>query len=96
MPPIDQGTKNMILIFQKNEITEHFIYEKLSGLEKSKHNQEVLKSISGDERRHYDIWKSFTGEEVKPNKLKIWWYVFIARIFGVTFGLQTFERCFDF
>lgn len=91
MVEIDEKTKNIVIGFQKNEITEHHIYEKLSGLEKSKHNQGVLKSISGDERRHYGIWKSFTREEVKPDKLKIWWYVFIARVFGVTFGLKLME-----
>jgi len=91
MQTIDQDTKNKVLTFQKNEITEHFIYEKLSGLEKSKHNQDILKSISNDELRHYGIWKQYTGEEVKPNKFKIWWYVLIARIFGVTFGLKLME-----
>lgn len=80
-----------VLSFQKNEITEHFIYQKLSALEKSSHNKEVLANISKDELRHYGIWKSYSGEEVKPNKFKIWWYVLIARIFGVTFGIKLME-----
>jgi len=91
MERIDPELKIKVLIFQKNEITEHFIYEKLSSFQKSKHNQEVLKSISDDELRHYGIWKLYTGEEVKPDKRKIWWYVFIAKVFGVTFGLKLME-----
>lgn len=84
-------TKNKILGFQKNEITEHFVYERLSRLEKSEQNAGVLARISKDELRHYDIWKGYTGEEVKPDKFKIWWYVIIARIFGVTFGVKLME-----
>jgi VIT1/CCC1 family predicted Fe2+/Mn2+ transporter len=88
---MDQATKNTILVFQKNEITEHFIYEKLSALEKSEHNRKVLKKISEDELRHYGIWTGYTKQDVRPDKFKIWWYVFIARVFGVTFGLKLME-----
>lgn len=88
---INQETKKILLVFQKNEITEHFIYEKLANLEKNSRNQKVLRQISSDEKRHYGIWKKFTGREVKPARLKIWWYVVIARIFGVTFGIKLME-----
>jgi VIT1/CCC1 family predicted Fe2+/Mn2+ transporter len=89
--PLDTATKSKVLSFQKNEITEHFIYKKLSSLEKSGHNREVLAGISDDELLHYNVWKEYSGEEVKPNKLKIWWYVFISRVFGVTFGVKLME-----
>lgn len=88
---LNETTKKLVLQFQKNEITEHFIYKKLSHLEKNEHNRNVLARISEDEFRHYNIWKNFTGEEVTPNKFKIWWYTFIARILGVTFGIKLME-----
>jgi VIT1/CCC1 family predicted Fe2+/Mn2+ transporter len=91
MRAVSEKTKALILGFQKNEITEHFIYERLSRLEKSKHNQRILKGISKDEKRHYNIWKKYSKEEVLPDRFKIWWYVFIARVFGVTFGLKLME-----
>ncbi|MFH1347098.1 MAG: VIT1/CCC1 transporter family protein [Candidatus Margulisiibacteriota bacterium] len=91
MTTIDEKTKNIIKTFQKNEITEHHIYKKLAQLEKSKHNKRVLENIAKDELRHYGIWKGYSGEEVKPDRLKTWWYVFIARIFGVTFGIKLME-----
>jgi VIT1/CCC1 family predicted Fe2+/Mn2+ transporter len=91
MHTVDQETKNKILSFQKNEITEHHIYAILSRIVKSEHNQKVLHSISEDELRHCGIWKGYSGEDVKPNRLKIWWYVFIARVFGVTFGIKLME-----
>lgn len=91
MNAIDQKTKAMILKFQKNEITERFIYDRLSRLEKEPHNAEVLKNISGDEGRHYGSWKSHSGEDVQPNRIKIWWYVLCARVFGVTFAVKLME-----
>ena len=91
MNALDQKTIQTILGFQKNEITEHYIYQKLSRLEKQENNRRVLARISEDEKRHYGIWKSYTGTEVSPSRLKVWWYVLIARILGVTFGIKLME-----
>jgi rubrerythrin len=56
-----------LLASQKGEITEHIIYKKLAQVTKDSHNRELLLSISSDELRHYNFWKQFTGEEVKPD-----------------------------
>lgn len=56
------------------------------------HNKEVLEHISGDELEHYDFWKGYTQEDVKPDRLKIWIYFLISRIFGITFGIKLMER----
>ena len=84
--------KKIILTAQKNEITEHFIYDKLSRSIKDKHNKKVLKHISNDELKHYHFWKKYTNQNVKPNKFKIWWYYLISRIFGITFGIKLMEN----
>ena len=89
---LDEETKNTILTAQRNEITEHFIYNKLSRSIKDSHNKTVLKRISGDELKHYNFWKKYTQEDVKPDKLKIWKYFLISRIFGITFGIKLMER----
>jgi VIT1/CCC1 family predicted Fe2+/Mn2+ transporter len=47
--------------------------------------------ISGDELRHYGIWKGFSKVEVKPDVFKLWFYIIISRIFGATFGLKLME-----
>ena len=80
-----------MLSFQRNEITEHFVYLNLSRREKKAHNKEVLKRISDDELRHYGIWKKFTGRDVKPDRFKVWWYSSITYIFGVTFAIKLME-----
>lgn len=89
---LDVRTRKKILTAQGNEITEHFIYKKLSESTKDPRNRKVLKRISDDELEHYNFWKGFTGADVEPNKLAIWRYVLISRLFGITFGIKLMER----
>jgi len=88
---ISEETKQAILNFQKSEITEHFIYGQLARLEKKEQNREVLRNIANDELRHYTIWQQYSGQDVKPDRVNIWWYVLIARVFGITFGVKLME-----
>ena len=89
---LDKETKKAVLTAQKNEITEHFIYEKLSQSIKDPHNKKILKRISSDELKHHNFWKKYTHEDVKPDKFKLWKYFFISRILGITFGIKLMER----
>lgn len=82
----------LIKQFQKNEITEYYIYSRLSREIKSKKNAETLQRIGDDEMRHYLFWKEHSGVEVKPNKWKIFKFYWIARIFGITFGIKLMEK----
>lgn len=80
-----------LLSFQKNEITENRIYEKLARMVKNPGNRHVLEKIARDELEHYHVWKKYTGQEVKPSLWKIWLYYWISRIFGFTFGIKLME-----
>ncbi len=88
---IDRSVERKIKAAQKGEITEHIIYRKLAKEAKGK-NGEILSRISDDEKRHYDVWKEYTGREEKPAWLRIWAYYLISRIFGLTFGIKLMER----
>ena len=83
---------NAILTAQRGEITEHFVYRKLSQSAMDPHNKSVLKQISDDELKHYNFWKIYTRQDAKPNKLSIWKYHLISRIFGITFGIKLMEK----
>jgi VIT1/CCC1 family predicted Fe2+/Mn2+ transporter len=89
---VDRKTRDTILAAQRNEITEHIIYERLSRSVKDPHNRKVLERIAGDELEHHDFWKRHTNEDVKPDRLKIWGYLLISRVFGITFGIKLMER----
>ena len=83
--------KRRICSFQKNEITEHFIYSKLAAIEKKPGNRDILGRIASDELKHYNIWKKYTGKDIAPDRFLIWKYFLIARVFGLTFGLKLME-----
>lgn len=89
---LDPKTTKKILEFQKSEITEHVIYERLSRSVKEPQNREVLKKISGEELGHYHFWKKLTGCEVAPDRFKAGCYVFLSKLLGLTFGLKLMER----
>jgi VIT1/CCC1 family predicted Fe2+/Mn2+ transporter len=89
---IEKETENAILIAQRIEITAHFVYHKLSQSAMDSRNKSVLKQISDDELKHYNFWKIYTRQDAKPNKLSIWKYHLISRIFGITFGIKLMEK----
>jgi len=77
---------------QKNEITEYHIYTRLADTIKDKKNSSVLRKIGEDEKRHYEIWKKYTGIDVAPSKWQIAKFFWIARILGLTFGIKLMEK----
>ncbi len=74
---LNKRIKDNILIAQRNEITEHLIYSKLAQSVKEPHNRSVLKRISEDELKHYDLWRKYTHQDVKSSRLRVWQYYFI-------------------
>lgn len=89
---ISRELRGQLLVYQRNEITEHHIYQRLAGAIKSPENRRVLEKIADDELRHYRAWRSYTQQDVEPDKLKIWQYYLISRILGFTFGIKLMER----
>jgi len=89
---ISKALRETLLVYQKNEITEYHIYRKLAQAIKSPENSQVLQQISDDELRHYEEWKAYTQQDVKPDRLKIWKYYLISRVFGFTFGVKLMEQ----
>lgn len=88
---LEKGVREKLLANQRGEISEHIIYKKLSEFTKDSHNRKILEGISEDELRHYNVWKSYTGVDLEPDGLKVWFYVLVSRIFGITFGLKLME-----
>jgi VIT1/CCC1 family predicted Fe2+/Mn2+ transporter len=82
----------VLLKAQMNEITEYHIYTKLADSIKDEHNSSVLRKIGNDEKAHYEIWKKYTGKDVNPNRWRIFKFFWIAKIFGLTFGIKLMEN----
>ena len=77
---------------QQNELTESAIYEKIAAFAKGEENKQTLLRLSREEKAHYEIWKKYSGVEMKPQKGKVMWFTFIARTLGFTFAVKLMER----
>jgi VIT1/CCC1 family predicted Fe2+/Mn2+ transporter len=89
---MEEEIRKKLVESQRDEITEYHIYNKLADVTRDRENSELLRKIASEELAHYNFWKKYTGEEVKPNRFKIFRYYWIARILGLTFGIKLMER----
>lgn len=89
---ISESVRRTLLAFQKSEITEYEVYARLARRLRSPENGALLTRISHDELRHYRMWRSHTGRDVKPRRWRIWMYYWIGRVLGLTFGIKLMER----
>ena len=77
---------------QQNELTESVIYEKIAAFAKGEENKQTLLRLAREEKAHYQIWKSYTGIEMKPEKGKVLKFTFLARVLGFTFAVKLMEK----
>lgn len=89
---ISNKALNIIKKMQQNELTESFIYLEIAKYVKDLKNKETLSRLAHEERAHYEIWKKYTGEELQPNKWKVFKFKWIARILGFTFAIKLMEN----
>lgn len=92
MKNISPKAFDIIKKMQQNELNESYIYEAISKFAKGEDNKNTLLRLSQEEKAHYEIWKKFTGMELKPQKFKIFRFKLIARIFGFTFAVKLMEN----
>ncbi|HEY9122923.1 MAG TPA: VIT1/CCC1 transporter family protein [Bacteroidales bacterium] len=78
--------------FQQNELTEAVIYERLARIEKKDENKKILEKIASEERSHHDFWRRYTNTDVEIKGFKVFFFFWVARIFGLTFGIKLMEK----
>lgn len=83
--------KNLSILFQRREITEHYIYKRLAKNLKEE-NAKILEKIAEDELKHSMKWKELSGKDLKPDKFLLFLYSLIFKIFGLTFTMKIMER----
>lgn len=89
---ISNAALSIIKKMQQNELTESVIYQEIAKFAKGDDNKKTLLRLASEEKAHYEIWKSYTGIEMKPQKGKVLKYKMIARIFGFTFAVKLMEN----
>lgn len=89
---MDERTRRQLVEAQRNELTEYLIYERLAACTADAANRSVLQRIAADERGHQELLATLTGATVQPNRIRVAFYVAIARVFGLSFGLRLMEK----
>lgn len=89
---ISDAALSIIKKMQQNELTESVIYQEIAKFAKGAENKKTLLRLASEEKAHYEIWKGYTGIEMKPQKGKVFKYKMIARIFGFTFAVKLMEN----
>ena len=89
---LTQASLSIIKKMQQNELTESVIYEEIAKFAKGYENKETLRRLAREEKAHYEIWKTYTGIEMKPQKAKVFKYKMLARILGFTFAVKLMEK----
>ena len=89
---ISAQAMEIIKRMQQSELTESVIYAEIAKFAKGEENRQTLKRLADEERIHYEIWKSYTGIEMQPEKFKVFKYKLLARIFGFTFAVKLMEN----
>ena len=89
---VSPAALTIIKRMQQNELTESVIYEKIAVFAKGEENRRTLLRLAQEEKAHYQIWKQYTGLEMKPESFKVLKYTLIARILGFTFAVKLMER----
>ena len=77
---------------QRSELTESIIYEKIAAFAGGEENKATLLRLAAEEKGHYEIWKRYTGIEMKPEMGKVLKYTFLARTLGFTFAVKLMEK----
>ena len=89
---LSSAMKENLLKDQQDEITSYHLYNKIASFVKDEENKKIIEAVAEDELKHYNTLKVITGRELKPQKLKMFVFYWITRIFGVTFGIKFLEN----
>ena len=89
---LSEKVLKIIRRMQQSELTESVIYEKIAKFAKGEENKQTLTRLAREEKAHYEIWKKYTGVEMKPEKAKVLKFTLIARILGFTFAVKLMEK----
>lgn len=90
--PISEASMRIIRRMQQNESTESEVYRALSSCVKGEENRKTLLLLSKEEKRHYEIWKTYTGVDMPPKMGTVRWRKLLARVLGFTFAIKNMEN----
>ena len=92
VPPISPDLVKALEPIQRDEATEYHVYRYLQSREKNPYNADVLEKMALEEQGHYQVCRRYTGKELPPCRFRMWFYIAVSRLLGLTFGLKLMEK----
>lgn len=89
---VSEQLKERISGFQRDEVTEYHIYRMLADAAGDSPNAGIFRKMADQELGHSRKWKQYTGKEITPDRLKVWFYYLMARLLGITFAIKMMEK----
>ncbi len=62
--------KKILLKMQQDEIDGYYIYHDMAKHAKGDENKKILRQIANDEKSHYQNWKRYTKQDLKPRNAR--------------------------
>lgn len=89
---ISDESLSLMTTMQQNELTESATYAAIAARMKPGKNRDTLEQLGKDERSHYEIWRRYTGQEMTPQRGKVFLRVLLSIVFGFTFVIKQMEN----
>lgn len=77
---------------QVAELTDSLLYAFMAKREKNEANRTILLQMSADEQGHAAAWRVYTGRELAPRRLRLFWYKLLAVLLGFTFMVKLRQK----
>lgn len=77
---------------QIDEETGAILYGYLSGRQKDEKNRKIFAQMAHDEKAHAAVWRGISGEQVRPNGLRIVMLKIMTVILGFTFVVKLMQK----
>ena len=85
-----ESTLTLLKEKQVNEKTDSEIYRILADRAGGE-NGAILRRMAEEEAAHCAVWGRYTGHPCRSNRLKVWLYVVMGWLFGLTFVINLLE-----
>jgi VIT1/CCC1 family predicted Fe2+/Mn2+ transporter len=94
MSQVDSALAKVAKVRMSDEFSDYTLYDRLSKtVDSGSPFAEALKELSATEHRHYEFWKKYVpGETPSFSKAKLYWTLFLRRLFGLTFASRYLDR----
>ena len=84
--------KKQLIKAQQGELDAVILYRKLAELINEAENKALFLKIASDERKHANILRKYTGENLEPKNLKSVIVTNIYKVFGIKIMLKILAR----